>query len=133
MNTPLIRTDFTDQESWDALCEAVETPSEDDFLAYVEYIDDPANSDLTPEQILERYSDPRKRPPLIIVADKLAMGTPEMPLLAIDVREEWGRQLRVIVTELWSIENNISISNMWFTEFVAGADPDGVFRGFPGA
>jgi len=32
---------------------------------------------------------------------------------------------------MWSVENNLSISNMDFSDFADSADADGVFRGFP--
>ncbi|POX60459.1 hypothetical protein C3492_27380 [Streptomyces sp. Ru62] len=60
-----------------------------------------------------------------------------MPLLAVlphDKDEEESEQefggLRVIAGELWSMENNISIGNMDWEEFVDAANGDGVFRGF---
>lgn len=73
----------------------------------------------------------------MIVADKTALTTPEMPLLAVlpheegddELEQEHGK-LRVIAEELWSIENNISLANMDWEEFVDAADDDGVFRGF---
>jgi hypothetical protein len=40
------------------------------------------------------------------------------------------RTVRVIPTELWGIENNISLGNMDFEEFEEHAGPDGIFRGF---
>jgi hypothetical protein len=67
---------------------------------------------------------------ILIVADRVALASPEMPLLVIDLWEERGRGLRVVVEELWSIENNLSISNMDFVEFADAAGEDGVFRGF---
>ncbi|MGC4991916.1 DUF6924 domain-containing protein [Nocardia salmonicida] len=35
-----------------------------------------------------------------------------------------------MAAELHSIENNISIVNMYFSEFIDAADSDGIFRGF---
>ncbi|WP_376771528.1 DUF6924 domain-containing protein [Actinomadura alba] len=37
---------------------------------------------------------------------------------------------RVIATEFWSIENNLSLSNMDFHEFADAVDEEGIFRGF---
>lgn len=125
--TPLLRTGFSDPAAWEALCTVVETPNEDEFLAHVDYIDDPAHRDLPPERILELTPDGH---PIMIVADDTALGSPEMPLLVIDLRAERGRTVRVIAEELWGIENNLSISNMDFAEFADAADEDGVFRGF---
>jgi len=35
-----------------------------------------------------------------------------------------------VASELWGIENNLSIANMDFWEFAAAVDEDGVHRGF---
>ncbi|WP_189883849.1 DUF6924 domain-containing protein [Streptomyces xantholiticus] len=122
--TLLIRTDFSDQAAWQALHAAVTTPIEEDFLANVDIVDDPAYRDLTSEQITSLTADE-----FLIVADKTALTTPGMPLLVI-LKSEGGGELRVIAEELSSIENNISLANMDWSEFVDSADEDGVFRGF---
>ncbi|GHJ40410.1 hypothetical protein Sm713_60190 [Streptomyces sp. TS71-3] len=130
--TLLIRTDFSDEAAWQALRTAVETPSEDDFLAYVHVVDDPDHGDLTAEQLLALAPDKR----LLIVADRTALTAPGMPLLTVlrywdeDEGEGDHGELRVIAEELWSIENNISLANMDWSEFVDAAEEDGVFRGF---
>src|ERR1700722_16058818 len=77
--TLLIRTDFSDQEGWEALWTAVTTPNADDFLANVHLVDDPAYSDATVEQLAALAPVPS----LIIVADKIAITSPEQPLLTI--------------------------------------------------
>jgi hypothetical protein len=128
-DTPLLRTDFTDQKRWEAVREAIETPNEDDFHAYVEYLDDPAYRHLTPEQILAPVPEEFQHA-IVIVADTAALASPEMPLLVIDVADVRGRAVRVIAEELWSIENNLSIANMDFEDFLGSADEDGVFHGF---
>jgi hypothetical protein len=129
VSTPVLRTDFSDQKAWEALLTAIATPNEDEFMAYVEFVEDPAHRDLTLEQILALVPEGFEHP-ILIVADHIALTSPEMPLLVIDLWEEHGRVLRVVVEELCSIENNLSISNMDFDEFAAAADENGVFRGF---
>lgn len=132
--TLLIRTAFSDQAAWHALHTAVTTPTEDGFLANVHIVDNPAYSELTAEQVISLAP---ARGFLLIVADKTALTTPQMPLLAVlpygeddDEVEQGHGELRVIAEELWSIENNISLANMDWEEFVDAADDDGVFRGF---
>jgi hypothetical protein len=124
--TLLIRTDFSDQEAWQALRTAVTTPNEDDFLANVHLVDDPENRDLTSEQIAALAPTPSP----LIVADNVAITSPEQPLLVIHLTERGSEQLRVIAEQLWGIENNISLGNMDWEEFAEAADNDGVFRGF---
>ncbi len=129
-DTPVLRTDYSDPEAWDAVRAKLGEPSEEDeFLAYVEILDDPAYQDLAKEQILAMLPEDYPHA-IIIVADKTAISSAETPFLTIDLIEEPGRELRVIATELWSIENNLSIANMDFVEFFDAADEDGVFRGF---
>lgn len=128
-STPVLRTDFSDDQRWEAVRAAIETPNEDDFRAYVAYLDDPAYRDLTPEQVLALVPEEFEHA-IVIVADAAALAAEEMPLLVIDVADERGRTLRVTAEELWGIENNLSISNMDFEDFSGSADEDGVFRGF---
>lgn len=133
-DTLLVRTDFSDQTAWQALHTAVTTPNEDDFLANVHVVDDPSYADLTAEQLVALSPTSYF---LMIVADRTALSASEMPLLAVlhhdaddnGTEPEHG-ELRVTAEELWSIENNISLSNMDWEEFVGAADEDGVFRGF---
>jgi hypothetical protein len=127
-STPLLRTDYSDQKAWEALLAAIATPNEDGFMAYVDYLEDPAYRDLTPEQVLALVPEGFDQP-ILIVADRVTLTSPEMPLLVIDLWEEHGRVLRVVVEALCDIENNLSISNMDFEEFAAAAE-NGVFRGF---
>lgn len=136
--TLLIRTDFSDPNAWQALLTTVMTPNQDGFLANVHLVDDLAYRDLTTEQILSAAREVDAD--LFVVADKTALTAPEMPLLALllfdeddeceegEVRQEYG-QLRVFATELWSVENNISLANMDWEDFENAAD-NGVFRGF---
>ncbi|MDN3356163.1 hypothetical protein [Actinomadura sp. DC4] len=129
-NTPVLRTDYSDQPRWEAVREAIETPNEDEFKAYVDYLDDPIYRDLTPEQILTLVPDEAFGHRIVIVADAVALASEEMPMLVIDVSDERGRAIRVVVEELWGIENNLSIANMDYVEFADSVDEDGVFRGF---
>ncbi|MFB8106453.1 Curculin domain-containing protein (mannose-binding) lectin, partial [Streptomyces sp. NPDC056007] len=136
--TLLIRTDFSDPTAWQALLTTVTTPSQDGFLADVHPVDDLAYRDLTTEQILSAAGE--LDTDLLIVADKTALTAPEMPLLALllsDENDESGEgeagqehgRLRVVATELWSVENNLSLANMDWEDFENASD-GGVFRGF---
>ncbi|MEU8800472.1 hypothetical protein [Spirillospora sp. NPDC048819] len=127
--TLLVRTDFHDPEKWKALQATIDTPNEDGFMASARVLDDPAYQDLSTEQILALVPDaPGYR--LLTVVDKTTVGSPEMPLLVIDLLEEPRGEIRVIATEFWSIENNLSLANMDFHEFADAVAEDGIFRGF---
>ncbi len=124
--TLLVRTDFSDEAAWQALHTAVHTPNEDDFLADLHVVDDPAYRDLTTEQVATLIPDSG----LLILADKDAVTGDGMPLLVLRPAYPEDGPLRVIAEELWSIENNISLANMDWESFADSVDEDGVFRGF---
>jgi hypothetical protein len=150
-NTPLIRTDFSDQGAWDALRDVVTTgvqDGSDTFFANVDFIDDRAYAGLGPDEIRALFSDDPMHS-IAIVADNIALTSPEMPLLCVELGEpdeddededdeddedpEWAelvnvREIRVVAKQLWTIENNLAVGNMDFVSWVANADADGIFR-----
>ncbi len=129
-NALLIRTDFSEQSTWQQLLAAVSEP-EDPFIFNMEIVDDRANSGATVEQLLAAL--PENYPhSFIVVADGTALSQPDHPLLVVDLLEERGRQFRAVATQVASIDNNLSIANMGFEEFAALVDEGGVFRGIPG-
>ncbi|MFF4927208.1 MULTISPECIES: DUF6924 domain-containing protein [unclassified Kitasatospora] len=67
---------------------------------------------------------------MLAQADTVALGSTELPVAVVDLRDEPGRFIRVVAAELWGIENNLSIANMEYNEFAGAVDEDGVFRGF---
>lgn len=123
----VIRTDFSDDAAWNAVVAAIRQPVEG-FYAYVEFVDDPAFKDLTVEQLVAVGDDLSKS--YTIVADAVTMSGAEHTLLVVSLLEEPGRVFRAIPSEMPSIENNLSITNMDFWEFADNVDADGVFRGF---
>ncbi|MFF0095110.1 DUF6924 domain-containing protein [Streptomyces canus] len=125
----VVRTDFSGEGAWEGLREALFSLSKDGFLTNVALVDDRRHEGLTPEQALDLIPA-EYRHPLLVLADSVAVASAEWPLLVVDLQAERGRRLRVVATELWSIENNLSDRNMDFKEFVDAVDDDGVFRGF---
>ncbi|NKZ79557.1 hypothetical protein GTA28_22245 [Rhodococcus hoagii] len=132
----LIRTDFTDDAQWRIAASAAMAPGhgeDSDFSAYLTCIDNPDNDGLSIPDLIERIGD---HPPYyVFLADHTTITDPEHPILAVDTGPEEfghtrGQTVRVIPSQMWSIENNLSISNMDFDEFVESAGPDGVYRGF---
>ena len=125
----VVRTDFSAEGAWDALREALFSPSGDGFLANVALVDDRRYEGLPPDQALDLIPA-EYRHPLLVLADFVAVASAERPLLVVDLRAERGRCVRVAAAELWSIENNLSGANMDFEEFAGAIDDEGVFRGF---
>ena len=131
-NSLLLRTDFSDDAAWAALCEAVQVPSEEGFLAHLDCISDPAYDGLTVEQLVKLAPKGGDHNYVFaFMADRTALTEPERPVLVVDLYDEPGRTFRVIPREMWGVENNLSIANMDYSEFAENADSDGVFRGFP--
>jgi hypothetical protein len=126
----LLRTDFSDDAAWAALCEAVQEPSEEGFQARLDCINDTAYDRLTVEQLVA-LAPKGGDLTFAFIADRIALTNPERPVLVVDLYDDPGRTFRVIPREIWGIENNLSIANMDYNEFAEHADPDGVFRGFP--
>jgi hypothetical protein len=102
----VIRTDFTDPVVWEAVCAAIRQPV-GDFRAYVEFLSDPQYDGVGPEQ-LRALVPPDYRHTFLFVVDRLAITHHERPILVIDLRETPGRTFRVVPSEIWGVENNLS-------------------------
>ncbi|MEV8613784.1 hypothetical protein AB0383_38755 [Amycolatopsis sp. NPDC051373] len=102
------------------------TPTEEDFLPSLHVVDDPAYRDATADQSVALAPEWA----LLVLADRTALASAELPLLVVRVSPRESGRLRVVAEHLWSIENNISLANMAWDEFASAADEDGVFHGF---
>jgi hypothetical protein len=129
-NSLLLRTDFSDDAAWTALCESVQEPNEEGFQARLDCISDPDYDGLTVEQLVALAPKGGDHT-FAFVVDHIALTNPERSVLVVDLYDEPGRTFRVIPREMWGVENNLSIANMDYYEFADNVDPDGVFRGFP--
>ena len=125
----VLRTDFSDQAAWDAICPAVRAPV-DGFLAYVEFLDDATYRDIGKEQLLELIPEDYNHS-FIVIVDRTAISLPDFPLLIVDLHGLSGPEFRAVPSQIQSIDNNLSIANMDFEEFAAAVDEAGIFRGFP--
>ncbi|WP_294675349.1 hypothetical protein [uncultured Fluviicola sp.] len=125
----VIRTFFGNDKDWHSVSEKLTKSYEMGFKAYVELLDDRRFRNLTPEEIVE-LSKPHYKHTFIFVADSLTFSNSENTVLCIDLYNEIGKSFRVIPSEMWAVENNLSIANMDFHEFYESCDADGVFRGF---
>ncbi len=104
--------------------------SGDGFRAFVEVVDDAALDGLDPIGIRSALPEDYGHS-FVIVVDRNSLISPDRALLVIDLLDDPGRTFRVVPAELWGVDNNLSISNMFFSDFADSVDPDGVFRGFP--
>lgn len=126
----VLRTDFSDDAAWDAVCAASAAESLEGFMADLSFVSDPAFAGMTVEQVAALTTASYRT--FLFIVDHVTVTDPEMPLVAVDMHDEPGRWFRVVPGRVWSVENNLSLANMDFREFAAHADPDSVFRGFPG-
>ncbi len=133
-NNPLVvRTGFESQRTWKTVCKLIRAPVPaigDAFYAYVQFLDDLAFRRLGAAELLARVPSGYKHAFLFVV-DDAAINHPEFAILVIDLRGVAHRQFRAIPAAIQSIENNLSIANMSFSEFANAVDEDGIFRGFP--
>lgn len=127
--TPVIRTDFTDEAIWGKIQRDVTAKYKMLFSANVRFIDDRQYNELSGQELLQRMPGLNEYG-CIFVADKIAMSSAEHHLLVLDPSNPNGKTFRVIPSEAWGVENNLSIANMDYTEFANSTDSDGVFRGF---
>lgn len=125
--TPLIRTDFADASAWEELVEEARTPSADGFLANLQVISEEEFKSAGAEELGKSAAATDHS--VVFIADELTMTHPDRPILCVDVFAP-ERKFRVIPSELWSVENNLSLANMDFEEFADATGADGIFRGF---
>jgi hypothetical protein len=128
-SVPIVRTDFSDGDRWRSVVAEALQGTREGFQANVEPIDNVEFRDLAVPQILDRLPcDVRFR--VLFVVDAMAISDPIHPILAIDLHDEPGRTLRVLPSKVQSVENNVTLANMAFAEYVRASDVHEVFRGF---
>ena len=127
--TPVIRTDFTDEATWKKIQKEVAAINIMGFSANVRFVNEKRYSGLTGQELLQSIPSLNEYG-CVFVADAMTMSTAEHHLLVLDPFNPTGETFRVIPSEAWGVENNLSLANMDYIEFADSADSDGVFRGF---
>lgn len=123
----LIRTDFSSQDAWAALCERIQRP-DPLFRASLTYVDDPGFAGLSSDDL--QAGGYYEKQTFAFLADHLTMTHPEHPVLVVFDFEDAHVEFRAIPAEIPAIENNLSLGNMDPEEFAESAGADGIFRGF---
>src|SRR5262245_26850764 len=132
-NPLVVRTDFEHQDAWETICNLIRAPVSAlgmTFYANIQFLEDVEFQGLATSDLLARLPRDYEHPTLFVV-DSIATTLPEYPILILDLGEEVGRSFRAIPSAIQSIENNLSIANMSFSEFAVATDKNGIFRGFP--
>ena len=127
--TLLLRTDYSDDAAWAELCRLVEAPYKDGFRAYLTFVNEPELAGKSLEDLVALVEGGGYHS-FFFVADRAAIQGPEHAVIAIDLVEQHGKTFRVAPAYMWSVENNLSLANMDFSEFADHVDAGGVFRGF---
>jgi hypothetical protein len=137
-NALLVRTRFGNDEAWMALRGLIEDSTPEGFRAYVDFLSDP-QYDGADANALVKLSPSDST--FFLVADDATFGDPDRPILVVNLFGDpsldadpyfakRGATFRSIASVLWSVENNLSLGNKGFEEFLSAVGPDGVFRGF---
>jgi len=124
-DTLVVRTDFSDEAAWALIHSEIE-----DSVAYVLFVSDPDFDGLSIDALISLGRRDPKRGYMFIV-DRISLTDAEHPILVLDLADEPEPTFRVVPREVSSFDNNLSISNMDWSDFAESADADGVFRGFP--
>jgi hypothetical protein len=125
LSTPLVRTDFANDERWQALLNLAQAEYEDGFHAGLYIIEDSIFNGCDPAEICEAARN--KNHGIVFVVDKFTMQHPDLPILCVFLRDR-SKTFRVTPSELWIPQNNLVIGNMGFEEFVGMTDQSGIYR-----
>ena len=118
-----------------------EPQTEDGFTAFVTFVNDRAYEGITPSQLLERVPADVHHA-VVFLVDTTTLIHPDRPILVVNLYDyaealedqgkgpQYGATFRVVPSEMWSVQNNLTISNMDWEEFAGNLDGDGIFRGF---
>ena len=128
-NALALRTDFSDEIAWKSVQAAL--LEEDEFFgiaANLYFVEDSEYKNLTAEQLPSVLAEDSHRTFAFII-DHAAMTQKDHPILVVDLNDEPGRSFRVIPSQVVSVESNLSIANMDFSEFANSVGSDGIYRG----
>jgi hypothetical protein len=144
----VIRTDFSNAERWEHIRDLISAPQKDgdnEFFAYVQYVDDKRYRDQDPKDLVLSLPDTYAHM-FCFVVDQECIMNQEHPILVVGFypsdNESFDRlprhtplsdivAFRALPSQIQGIENNLSIANMDYDDFAISVDHDGVFRGFP--
>lgn len=155
-STPIIRTDFADDRAWQTVALEISKPvdfenpdnpdpGDDGYAPNVMLIEDRAFQGVTGAALGQAFEPSDEAFGYALLADGRSMAeavaggeiTLDYVDLSISDPEDaelfnsfMGRTFRCVVPEVASIEVNLSIANMDFSDFADHTDADGVFRGF---
>ena len=125
----LVRTDFSSDDTWRAVCDEALREYEDGFRAYLEPVSDPAFDGAPWEAVSAAVPPENRGAAVLFIADRTTFASPDHSVLVVDLLDDSLRRFRCIPPELWAVENNLNIANMDWESFAGEVDEDGVYRG----
>ena len=108
----LVRTDFTSDDAWRAVCDEALREHGDGFRAYLEPVSDPAFGGAAWEVVRAAVPADDHGAPVLFIADSTTFASPDHPVLAVDLPDGGSRPFRYIPPELRAVDNNLNIANM---------------------
>lgn len=126
----VLRTDFTDDTTWSAVCSEVSNP-ENNSRVSVEFVNDPQFDRITIDALLDLIP-PSSRKTFIFLVDEKTISASDHPILVIDLLQDRGRTFRVLPSVTAAVERNLATANMDWEDFALNTDGDGVYRNFRG-
>ncbi|SNT50260.1 DUF6924 domain-containing protein [Rhodococcoides kyotonense] len=134
----LVRTDFSNESTWQQVSTDVQAeqrlPDGARAQGFFTVVDNRAYERTTPEDLLALASAPVS---YMFIVDELTITRPEHPVLVVrpgrtgSAEDEAIVSFRAVPRELASIENNLSIGNLDFSDYQPHLDNEGIYRGLP--
>ncbi|MEW2547781.1 hypothetical protein AB0910_18755 [Streptomyces sp. NPDC047002] len=119
-HSPVLRTDFTDEDAWRALLGELGE-------GWVAVLAEPAHAGLGTEGLLALLPEGR-RYPVLVVADAATFAGAERTLLLVDLADAHHPTVRVAASAFPSVIGNLAIQNTEFATYRESADASGVYR-----
>ncbi|WP_139324226.1 MULTISPECIES: hypothetical protein [unclassified Pseudonocardia] len=128
VGVPVIRTAFSAPERWhDVVRKLSEPVGEEEFLGNFSPLSDEGFDGASVEDLVSDLGEDRRSSlRIIIVFDSETEDSPDLPLLAVDLRKQGElTRFRVTPEAVHLFEMNIAISNMDFVEYARWAQQHG--------
>ncbi len=135
----IVRTDYSDDESWKAVRAALLAPQgSDGYEPSVHFVDDPAWAGAGVADVLAAVADDEYLS-VVFVADRMTMDSDRHALLAVDTedaaeiqgdREGPFSAFRVEPAGVFEIDADLRVANLEFADYAKTArdDSDGIYR-----
>lgn len=124
----VLRTDFSDDLSWEALKAAINAEDEHGEATFVS---DPLYHGATVQSLIEAdvAADDEAKVCHVFVADTVSLTGGDHALLVVDLFSTPYQRLRVAPTGFAEISANLCIANLDVADYADDGNPESIFRG----